>query len=108
MTDGSNGSKKPRFDPVFNYGHILQASVLVIAMAVAILQFRDSVAELKTEQRMLDQRIDNVVADIKRTQQEDQAFRSEVRNSLTGLANSVADLRVGVERASSASRGGPR
>lgn len=100
MADQNNGSLKPRFDKVLNYGHVLQAVVLVVGIAIALVQFRDSVADLKFEQRLLDTRIENVLADVKRTQQEDQAFRTEVRSTLTILSNSVADLRVGVERAS--------
>lgn len=100
MAGENNGSLKPRFDKVLNYGHVLQAVVLLMGIAIALIQFRDSVADLKSEQRMLDARIENVMADVKRTQQEEQAFRAEIRSTLTILTNSVADLRVGVERAS--------
>lgn len=97
-----NGSKKPRFDPVLNYGHVLTAMTIAVGIAIGIVQFRDSVSELKAEQRLLDARIDNVVKDVTRSQSEEQNFRTEVRSTLTIMTGGIADLRVQVERAGKA------
>lgn len=94
-----NGPRKPRFNPEINYGHLLQAAVVVGGMIFAVVQFRESVSALRGEQRVLEQRMENIISDVKRTQQEEQTFRSEMRQMMTSQTNSIADLRVQIERA---------
>lgn len=97
---GANGAsgRKPRFDPTFNLGHLMTATVIVLGVVGSVIALKDGLkeglSEMRTENKVQDQRIEALSKESLRSQQEDVTFRSEVRQSLTQLSGSIADLRV--------------
>lgn len=90
--------RRPTFDPTFNLGHVLTMLVIGIGVIGSVITLKDGLreglAEIRTENKVQDQRIEALGKDMLRTQSEDSSFRSEVRQSLTQLTGSLADLRV--------------
>lgn len=103
--------RRVRFNSEFNIGHVLTVVAIVgtIGGAVVVVKddLRSTMSELKTEQRLLDGRIEHVVSEVGRNHAEEQTFRSEVRSTLTQLSGAVADLRVGIAQAAN-KNGKPR
>lgn len=98
--DTSNGksSKRKTFDPTFNLGHLLTVFVIIVGVFGSVITLKDGLkdglAEMRSENKVQDQRIDAMTKENTRLQAEDVAFRTEVRQSLTNLSSAIADLRV--------------
>lgn len=86
------------FDPTFNVGHLMTIAVIIMGVVGSVVTLKDGLreglSEIRSENRVQDQRIDTMAKEQLRTQQEDATFRSEVRQSLTQLSGAIADLRV--------------
>lgn len=91
-------SRRPTFDPTFNLGHLLTATVIVLGLIGGVITMkdglRDGLAEMRSDNKVQDSRIEGVAREVARSQTEDVTFRSEVRQSLTQLSGAIADLRV--------------
>lgn len=110
MSDGdpANGStsRKPRFDPTFNLGHVLTMAVIALGVIGSVITLKDGLKEglleMRAENKVQDTRIEALGKEATRTASEDVTFRSEVRQSLTQLSGAIADLRVQIANATSA------
>lgn len=107
-TNGANDSapRKPMFEPTFNIGHLMTGAIIILGVVGSVLTLKDGLtqglAEMRTENKVQDQRIEGLQKDYLRTQNEDVTFRSEVRQSLTQLSTAVQDLRVKIVEATAA------
>ena len=108
-----------RFNAELNLGHVgIAISVAVTAalsvmtikedLRAAITKVESAVSDVKSENKLQDQRLDLLTRDLTKSQTDDVAFRTEVRQSLTTLSSDlsklIADVRV-MSATTSASNG---
>jgi predicted component of type VI protein secretion system len=95
---------KPRFSPEINFGHVMQAGVLVLtvsgAAVTSYVSLREDIEHLRADLTMQiaehELRIAAVERELDQRRSDDRDFRTEMRAALTRIFDALGDLRTQV------------
>ncbi len=92
-----------KINPELSVGNLAIIGTLIVSIVGAVIAVKDDmragitkvetmVSEVRSENRLQDQRADMIERNLSRSQADDATFRSEVRQSLTTLSGDLAKL----------------
>jgi hypothetical protein len=93
---------KPRFSPEINFGHLMQAGVLVLtvggAAVTSYVSLREDIEHLRADLTMQiaghELRIGAAERALEQRRSDDRDFRAEMRTALTRIFDALGDLRA--------------
>ncbi len=93
---------RPRFSPEVNFGHVLQAAVLVLTVGggavTSYISLRGDIERLRAELGVQiaghEMRIASAERALEQRRLDDRAFQAEVRAALARVIDAIGDLRT--------------
>ncbi len=93
---------KPRFSAEINFGHVLQAAVLLLTVGggavTSYISLRGDIENLRSELEVRlashELRIRSVEQAVEQRRQDERDFQSEMRTALARIIEAIADLRT--------------
>ncbi len=93
---------KPRFSAEINFGHVLQAAVLLLTVGggavTSYITLRGDIENLRSELEVRlashELRIRSVEQAVEQRRQDERDFQSEMRTALARIIEAIADLRT--------------
>ena len=95
---------KPRFSPEINFGHLMQATVLVLTVGggavTSYISLRDNIEQLRTDVGVQiashELRIDAAERALDQRRLDERDFQAEMRAALARIIDGIGDLRTQV------------
>jgi hypothetical protein len=95
---------KPRFSPEINFGHLMQATVLVLTVGggavTSYINLRDNIEQLRTDVGVQiashELRIDAAERALDQRRLDERDFQAEMRAALARIIDGIGDLRTQV------------